>query len=373
MRFSKPVVEFALDRLFAPLTREALTATVAGELGSVDILDGFVERPGRPAAYARGARNVTIVSSDTTIGVALHPALFALCAKAAVTVKDRDDDFVAAVAATLAQIQPELATSFRAERWDGPDDPQAVRSLAEADVVMAFGGDEALATIRSQCGPQTRFLAFGHRTSAGYVPREVVADEAALRRCVLGIARDALLYDGTGCLSLHAVFVERPMAGSEPVDLTGFVQVLAAAFEQTAHDFPAADPSIPSRLAGYRDGARFRATQGQGATEPGAEHPYLIVLEPAAGEAPPFLPRTLTLSLVDNPGEALRFFQRHGIRLEAFGLPEGPSRPDVVSAAIASGASRLATLGALQSPPLAGEHGGTPRITPYIEWMYRDT
>ena len=43
------------------------------------VLDGFVERAGRPAAWARGANAVTIVSSDTTIGVAIAPLVFALC------------------------------------------------------------------------------------------------------------------------------------------------------------------------------------------------------------------------------------------------------------------------------------------------------
>ncbi|MBD5604500.1 MAG: hypothetical protein IAI48_05355, partial [Candidatus Eremiobacteraeota bacterium] len=101
--YTEPVVDFALDRLFESIERRSLGATIAGELGSLAALDGFVHREGRPDVYFRGVDRVAIVSSDTTIGVAVAPLVFALCAKAHVTVKDRDDELVTAFAATLAE------------------------------------------------------------------------------------------------------------------------------------------------------------------------------------------------------------------------------------------------------------------------------
>ena len=89
--YSTPVVDYALDRLFGEIRTETLEAAITAELGTLDALDGIVERRGAPAAWARGVESVVIVSSDTTIGVALFPAVLALCAKCDLTVKDRDD------------------------------------------------------------------------------------------------------------------------------------------------------------------------------------------------------------------------------------------------------------------------------------------
>src|ERR1700722_12402121 len=110
--YTTPVVEYALDRLFRSITADAMTSAIVDELGSLAILDGFEERPGRPAAWARGARAVTIVSSDTTIGVAIAPLVFALAAKCAVTVKDRADALVTAFVDTLGEERPELRTAI---------------------------------------------------------------------------------------------------------------------------------------------------------------------------------------------------------------------------------------------------------------------
>ncbi|MGH7709279.1 MAG: acyl-CoA reductase, partial [Vulcanimicrobiaceae bacterium] len=56
--YSKPVVAYAFDALFGAITADAIAATIAGELGSLDALDGFVARPGRPDGFARGVERV---------------------------------------------------------------------------------------------------------------------------------------------------------------------------------------------------------------------------------------------------------------------------------------------------------------------------
>ena len=77
LAYTEPVVDYALDRLFGAIARDALRATIAGELGSLDALDDFVARQGRPDVRYAGLDLVTIISSDTTIGVAIPPLVFA--------------------------------------------------------------------------------------------------------------------------------------------------------------------------------------------------------------------------------------------------------------------------------------------------------
>ena len=369
--YTEPVVDFALDALFDDLTRATLRATIAGELGALEALDGFVARAGRPAVHYRGVDVATIVSSDTTIGVAIPALAFALCAKVGtLVVKDRSDGLVSAFVETIAEERPELGACVRVERWEGYSAPEALAALTESDVVVAFGGDAALAAIRARLRPDARFVPYGHRTSVAYVARETLADTAVARAAAAGIARDALLYDGAGCLSLHAVFVERGGA----LEPAAFGALLAEALDAAAVEFPSGADEPANSTAIYASTARFRATQGASAVRGGVTAAHVLVIDAAADEAPPLLPRALATHAIDGPDEAAAYLRRHAVPLEGFALDTatGDARPDVLALAVASGASRVAPFGALQTPSIAGEHGGTPRILSFVRAIARE-
>jgi len=357
--YSEPVVDYALDRLFFGITRDALTAAIVSELGSVEALDGLAPRAGAPAAWARGADRVVVVSSDTTIGVAIPPAIFALCAKCDVVVKDRSDALVAEFFGSLAEEHPAFASAAHARAWRGGEDDDEARLLAEADVVVAFGRDEALRAIRDRCGAEARFVPYGHRASLGRLSARDVGelDDALAER----IARDALLYDGDGCLSLHALFADADAAALQRAG-----DVLSAAFERVSVEFPAepCDAAAAARVAAYRNVAAFRAASGRGAVYR-AGGSTLVVGAPRE-EPPPLLPRVLPLVAGDD-GALAAYVAEHRIPVQALGVTD----PDDAAVALAAriGAVRVAPFGALQDPPLGGHHGGAPRVADFIRWI----
>jgi hypothetical protein len=367
--YTEPVVDYALDALFGAIDRTSLETTIAGELGSLGALDGFVSRPRRPDVFFVPIERVAVVSSDTTIGVAIPAFVFALCAKAHVTVKDRDDHLVAAFAETIAAERPQLSAAMLVETWNGTDDAAARARLGQAGTVVAYGRAETLATIRAQLAPEARFVGFGHRTSVGYVARETLASPAAARACARGLARDALLYDGEGCLCVHAAFVECSEARGS-IDPAAFARLVADACDTVAVELPAGYREFDAPASAYLRAAQFRAAQGSGAAHAGATGPHLVLLDPPRDERPPFLRRTLALYAVDAPQDALDFVRRHALALEAVAI-ELPGRPDIEAFALASGAARIAALGTLQRPPLGGEHGGGGRILPFVRAIYR--
>jgi hypothetical protein len=365
--YSTPVVEYALDRLFFSLEASALEAAIVDELGSLAALDGPVERPGRPDGYARGVDRVAIVSSDTTIGVALVPAVYALIAKCDVVVKDRNDALVAAFFASLADERPAFGAAAVARTWTGGADPDEPALLAKADVVVAFGADPALRAIRAQVRVDARFVPFGHRASVGYVDAARIP-ASAHRTLYDGIAADALLYDGDGCLSLHALFV----AGA-PDTARALTVELAAAFERMSIEFPAAsdDPQRAASVAAYRNLAAFRAAAGRGAIYAAAAMSATIVFDPPRDAPPPFLPRVLPVFPVAGASEAIDYVRRHGIPIAALGVADTLA-PEALALAEAFGAVRIARLGEMQAPPVGGHHGGAPRIADFVRWIDRE-
>jgi hypothetical protein len=361
--YSAPVIDYALDRLFFGETRDALEAAIANELGTIDALDGVVERRGAPAAWARGVDRVAIVSSDTTIGVAIVPALFALCAKCDVVVKDRSDALVASFFASLAEEHPAFAGAARAYAWTGGGDREETALLEDAGAVVALGRDETLRAIRARCGVDTRFTGFGHRASIGRLTRD---DAAALGDAVAdGIVRDALLYDGEGCLSLHALFVHADGAA-----LARVAAALAAACERVAVEFPGGRraPAREAATAAYCNLAAFRAAGGRGAVFRAGD--AALIVDPPRDEAPPFLPRVIPLIPVDGDEAIAAYAAAHRLPVQAIGVVAA----DAAALALAErvGAVRVAPFGTMQAPPLSGHHGGAPRIADFVRWIDRE-
>jgi hypothetical protein len=365
LAYTEPVVDYALDALFGSVSAQALEATIVSELGSLEALDGFVERAGRPAAFARGVAKVAVISSDTTIGVALAPAIFALCAKADVTIKDRSDQLMGAFAQTLVQEEPSFATALHARPWTTTQ--EVLDGIADADAVVAFGRDDALLALRAACKPGARFIPFGHRTSAGYLPRSALRDEATALANARAAARDVLLYDGEGCLSMHALFVE----SGAPVAPHAFARLLADACNEVAVEFPPSSSTLTPSAGAYRERARFRASQGNGTVYDGEPWPHVVVFDPPRDEAPPLTARTVGVYPVREPQDVLAYVRAQGLPLEAIALPES-ERLHLAATFASAGVARIASLGRLQQPPLGGNHGGEERIRPFISFVYRD-
>lgn len=363
--YTTPAIDYALDRLFGGITGDALSATVTAELGSLDALDGFAPVAGRPDAWARGVDAVTIVSSDTTIGVAIVPLAFALLAKCAVTVKDRSDSLVAAFAETLAEELPALGAALDVRGWSGGDAAEESAALGRADVVVAFGGSAALRAIRARCSADATFVPFGHRASAAYLTAADLAsgDVAAL---AANVARDALLYDGDGCLSLHVLFVERASDDAHE----RFPALLAAACAAVAVEFPPGrrDPERAARSNAYVAAAAFRSANGAGRVIRAPDGAWSIVVTPTLDDLPPFGGGVIPLVYVDGIAEIAECIAAHAIPLQAIGVPTGAAARALAEGL---GAVRIARIGTMQDPPVSGHHGGRARIADFIRWVDR--
>ena len=326
-------------------------------------LDRFVEREPGLSARALPIGRVCIVSSRTTIGVAIVPAIFALCAKCDVLVKDREDRLVAAFLATLGAASPQLGAAAAAVPWQGERDRV---DLAEYDCVVAFGTDATLNAISNTLRVPTRYIAYPAKASAGYLAKEALQRESDVAALAQDAARDMLLYDGEGCLSLHVLFVER----GGRVSPEAFCAMLRRAIERVEADFPAV-PRIEggAKRAMARDLATFRsAVADRGAA---SEASALVLQDAPSEEVPLFAPRAVNVRSVDAPADAIEYLRRHRISLES--LAVAPGGPPAFDLAAAAGSARIAPFGSLQAPRLGSLHGGRPRIAEFVRWIVDET
>lgn len=338
--YSDPMVDYALDRLFETIDERAIDAAIREEVA---------------AQAAAPAGSVCILSSRTTIGVAIPPAIFALCAGCTVLVKDREDALASAFFETVRE-EAAFPLAITARAWSSPaEDAPDLRAF---DVVVAFGSDASLEAIRRRMKPGARFVAHGSRASAGYVPASALADRSTWPAIAEGAARDLVLYETQGCLSLHVLFAE---CASVPPE---FGSALASAVERASVEFPVGriDPALGAAALQYRRLAAFRSiSDGRAVWSDGSS--YAIVASPPS-EPPPLLPRILPIVAVRTAADASAYLLRHGITLEALAAPD--TSLAVRDFAARSGASRVCAFGDLQRPPFQARHGGHARILPFV-------
>lgn len=82
--------------------------------------------------------------------------------------------------------------------------PQFYSRLRQADLVLAYGRDETMVTLKEHISPDAIFVTHGHTESAA-----IIFKEAANTSCFEKLAYDMLSYDQRGCLSPHVCFIEQ--------------------------------------------------------------------------------------------------------------------------------------------------------------------
>ena len=307
--YTLPVVDYALDRLFERHHRRRArrshrtTSSARSMRSTVSSSSPAARRPGRAASNA-----VTIVSSDTTIGVAIVPLIFALCAKCAVTVKDRADALVAAFVDTLGEERTELRAATDVRAWTrrrrrrrsanprrrrrrrgvrrqrrAARDSRALRARCDVRAVRT----PRQRRIRQRGGTRRRYRSAGRRRSRA---TRCSTTATAASRCT--------------CFSSNGRRTMRTSASSTrwPPHVP-----------RTRSNFRAdrANRRGPPRVAAYTNAADVsRCQRAAGACSARAAGAWSIVVDPPRDELPPFGGGVIPVVFVDGVADAAAFVER---------------------------------------------------------------
>lgn len=401
-RFTAPMMERALDDAFQPVTRGGLTKWLTSELGSVDALDHPAAGPGGALRRAHGPEWMLQIYAGNVPTLPIWPIYSALLLKSALLAKTSAQEPLLGplLARTIAEVDENLGACLAVVWWKGGSGHLDRTALSLAPAVLAFGGDEAIASISRQSQPDAVRVLHGPKVSVSYFERRSLT-YAALRGIATRAALDISLYDQQGCLSPHAFYVER----RGEVTPAKFAEVLATALEARAHELPrgivAAEDAASVQL--FRAQARFESagapatSSGSRAMPPGLvgiswggsppsrdtapsrstplvlESPgattWTVVLEDRARFEPGPAHRTIRVHAVDGPEEFARAVQSSIRYVEAIGLEaRGPERVRLAAVFTALGIPRVAPVGQLQRPSPLGTHGGVRRLGPFVTW-----
>ena len=175
-------------------------------------LQRCVDRAGLRHCAWQPLGTVAIVAPGNLFVATWQAMLEALLAGNRLRVRPASGDPLAAerLRDAVAIVAPELAQTIEIDPFSRGDVARWQRFLQQTQALVVLGGDSAVAAVvqrAGEAGYTGRIRGHGDLQSCALIDTEVFADPQAFTSFLPGLAHDALLADGRGCMSLRAIHV----------------------------------------------------------------------------------------------------------------------------------------------------------------------
>jgi acyl-CoA reductase-like NAD-dependent aldehyde dehydrogenase len=354
-RVDPGMISVGLDAIFGIITTAEITELLRREAGDAGTLEprtlGAPEHCDSGRRF--GPRLLYCATAGNLPGQSVPVLVSAALARSAVVIRDsaRQPGLTAAFVESIRMNDPDLGDTFVViDGRRGEDNDTAVR---HADRIEISGHDQTLEKLSAHYRDisPAEIILHGARSSAA-----VIAAGADLTTAAQGVALDAVMYEGRGCLTPHTVFVER--------DALSFAEQLADALSTFQSRWPRKTQSLAEETArrSFVDNAELSALSGtESAILRGPADVWCVGLGPATDVRPGPGHRCVRVVATANRRATLK-------RLGSMETP--PAGIAIAGEAVSAagkdfceiGATRVCKTGELQRPPLYWEQDGRRRL-----------
>ncbi|SEG78183.1 acyl-CoA reductase [Bosea lathyri] len=354
--YDREMVRLGLTGYLKTFRGPQLQRFLSEDFANPQILDAF--QPAVKGGFARafGPDLLLHVWAGNVPGLPLWSLISGLLVKAGTIGKVPSAEPLLAswFARLIAEIDPRLGDCLAVVWWKGGDETQERIWLEQADVVVAYGGNDALAAVQKRLPVTTRYLPHGHKIGFGMVSR------AALDTRKAGVlarqaAYDVIRYEQQGCYSPQMLFVERGGTVS-PREFSGYVAHELASFSQK-HPRRVLSIEEASAVANWRSAAELSTFGGDRDLIGDAHNDWSVVhVEDEQELAPSGLNRTLSVVAVDGLDDVVGLIAPYRSFLQSAGVAAEPEELFRLAGLLGqAGVTRISALGLMTSPE-AGWH-----------------
>ncbi|MFC5498854.1 acyl-CoA reductase [Caenimonas terrae] len=358
--YDADMVRLGLTGFFKTFRAPQLQRFVAEDFGNPKLLDEFQPRPKGGAARAFGPQLLVHSWAGNVPALPLWSLACGLLVKAGSIGKlpSAEPLFASLFCRLLAEVHPPWADCLAAVWWKGGETEQAAALYAQADTVLAYGGNAALDEIRRQLPVTTRFLPYGHKLGFGMIGAAALDSLRGPATARLA-AHDVMRYDQQGCYSPHMFYVER---GGQ-VAPREFAHYLASELANLQRRFPRRTLALDdaAAVAGWRQAGELQALAGSGVELVGAEGAdWGVSYADLAGSlAPTAANRSIQVVAVDALDDVIAQVEAHRPFLQTAGLAVAPAQLYRLADQLgAAGVTRIAAIGSMTSPEAGWHHDG---------------
>jgi hypothetical protein len=364
--YSPPMAAVVLERMSRDWLRPALEELITAELGGAAAIEGFQARPDGTRVRAVAAPLGLHVFAGNVPGVSVTSVVRALLVRSAVFGKSAIGEPVLApaFARLLAEVDAEVGACVAIAHWAGGDAELEAGVLARAGLVVHYGGEEAIASLRSRAPATTRFVDHGPKLSFIIVDSTAAHAPDSARDAAAAVA----VFDQQGCVSPQFACV----VGSE-ADAAAFAAAVAAGLDRVAPGLPRGriDAGEAAAIRELRTSAEFRGIAGRNVQLwEGADLGWTVVLDPDAGFGGSCLNRTLIVRRADSLDAVVAGAAPFGRYLQTVGLGGFEGEREAVAARLAEiGVTRVTPIAAMPWPPVAWHHDGRGPLRELVRWI----
>jgi hypothetical protein len=359
--YDAEMVRLGLTSFFKTFRAPQLRRFVAEDFANPKILDGFQPAAKGGAIRAVGPELLVHSWSGNVPALPLWSLVCGLLVKAGNIGKlpSAEPLFAGLFARLLAEVHPPLAECLAIVWWKGGDESAAAASLfAQADTVLAYGGNQSLEQLGRRLPVTTRFLPYGHKLGFGMIGRRALDAQRAPATARLA-AHDVVRYDQQGCYSPHVFYLER----GGRVAPREFAQYLARELANLEQRFPRRALALEdaAAVAEWRQSSELRSLSAAGAdlmADAGAAWTVAYADAPQP-LAPTAAHRAIQVVAVDRLDDVIGLVEPHRDFLQSAGLAVEPAELFRLGELLASaGVTRIAAIGAMTAPEAGWHHDG---------------
>ena len=333
---------------------------IAEDFSNPKMLDEFQPRITGGWTKAVGAELITHIWAGNVPGLPLWSLISGLLVKSGTIGKVSSAEPICAsiFAKVLVDIEPRLAGCLSIIWWPNEDMNTAIHLFQQSDIVLAYGGNMALAAVQAQVPVTTRFLPHGHKLSFGMVSAFALSVVRA-KRLAAQAALDIVRYEQQGCYSPQMFYVER---GAQ-VSPQEFAQTLCGEMATLAHKYPRTSLSIEEALhiASWRESHEFAMLQSPAVQVLGDKKDAFVVVysDVPVSLNPSPLNRCVTVVAVDSLLDVMPLLKDQRSYLQTVGLATDPETLLALGDALAqAGVTRICAIGEMTSPAAGWHHDG---------------
>lgn len=344
--YSPEMVHECLPLLLEPFRRIGLEAMLLTEFGGL-------EAP-------TGPRLITHILAGNIPSIGPESIIRALLMRAASIVKPATGDplMPSLFAKSLMEADVEIGACVGVLPWQGGRQDLESQAFAASGAIIAYGGQEAIESLRRLAPPSVPFIEHGQRISFAAVAREALQPEG-LRALAAQAAWDISFFDQQGCVSPQAIFVE----DGGVIAPMEFAQALAEAMT-------AVELRLPRGRLSAGETAAIQQVRGTWEMRSAAGHPvamlhssastaWTILYEQGARLEPTCLNRTVRVIAWDSLDRLPDALGAHARYLQTAGIAASQSRMSTLRPMLqAVGVTRICELGRMQQPPADWLHDG---------------
>jgi hypothetical protein len=358
--YDAEMVRLGLTSFFKTFRAPQLHRFVAEDFANPKMLDEFQPVAKGGAARAFGPELLVHSWAGNVPGLPLWSLVCGLLVKAGNIGKlpSAEPLFAGLFAQLVAEVHPPLADCLAVVWWKGGDEGPAAALYAQADTVLAYGGNESLEQVRRQLPVTTRFLPYGHKLGFGMIGRAALNVQRAPATARLA-AHDVVRYDQQGCYSPHVFYVER----GGKVAPRDFAQYLASELANLEKRFPRRMLGLEdaAAVADWRQSSEFRSLSTEGGDLIGdAGAPWAVAYAHAPQAlAPTAANRGIQVVAVDSLDDVVALVEPHRGFLQTAGLAVEPAELFRLAELLGqAGVTRIAPIGSMTAPEAGWHHDG---------------